>query len=226
MTIDFAWADIGTIGLLVFLEGILSVDNAVVLALLAARLPKELQRKALTYGIVGAIVFRFIALGAASWLMKMTWVKFVGGGYLIYVALAHFLKKEEKHDPSAPKTHASFWKTVATIELIDIAFAVDSILAAVAVSPKLWVVITGGVIGMILMRFAATVFIQILEKFPRFEQSAYFLVFLIGAKLVIDGFKIPEINFHSADSPASWIFWILMALCVAWGFKKKKAESN
>lgn len=224
MQFEFAWGDLATIGLLIFLEGILSVDNAVVLALLAARLPKEQQKKALTYGIVGAIIFRFISIGLAAHLMRWTWVKFVGGGYLLYVAMSHFLKKDKPGDADgAGGVKVGFWRTVISIELMDIAFAVDSILAAVAVSPKLWVVVTGGVLGMVLMRFAATIFIRLLDRFPSFETSAYMLVTLIGLKLVVDGFKFEAVNFHSSSSPAFWIFWLGMLFCVAWGFRKKRA---
>ena len=220
------WNDVITIGLLIFLEGILSIDNAVVLALLAARLPKHQQKKALTYGLIGAFVFRFIAIGLAAYLMEWRWVKFVGGGYLVYVAVAHWLKGAE--DPNAP-THgssANFWKTVAVIELTDIAFAVDSILAAVAITTKFWVVLTGGVLGVILMRFAAGAFIQLLKRFPRLEQSAYFLVFLIGSKLFIDGFHWKGIDFHSSSSPAFWIFWGLMLGSIVYGLIKPSGKDK
>jgi predicted tellurium resistance membrane protein TerC len=116
----------------------------------------------------------------------------------------------------------------------DIAFAIDSILAAIAVvgspaaghagpHPKLWVVITGGILGVILMRMAAAVFIRLLERFPRFEMSAYLLVAVIGVKLIVDWSMNTEldphrVNFHDTGSIAFWIFWVTMALCIALGF--------
>ena len=223
MPFHFEYQDLGTIGLLIFLEGILSIDNAVVLALLAGKLPKDQQKRALTYGILGAVAFRIIALGLASQLMTWNWVKFVGGGYLLYVGVSHwFTSEESKNKDKNSGGQISFWKTVVTIELMDLAFAVDSILAAVAISDKLWVVFTGGVIGLIMMRFAATMFIRLLEVFPSFEDSAYILVVLIGSKLVIDGFKFPSVDFHSSQSPASWIFWFSMLAAIGVGFIKKR----
>jgi YkoY family integral membrane protein len=214
--------DIVTIGLLIFLEGVLSIDNAVVLALLAGRLPHHLQKKALTYGLIGAMVFRFIALAMASYLMNWNWVKFVGGGYLLYVSISHWLKGKE--DTKVPKDRSSrnFWKTVILIELMDIAFAVDSILAAVAISHKFWVIYTGGVIGMLAMRFSAGIFINLLKKFPNFEEAAYVLVCIIGLKLIVDGFHIEALNFHSPQSPAFWVFWSAMFLTILYGFKPLK----
>src|SRR5688572_26384520 len=186
--------DLAVVGLLVVLEGVLSIDNALVLGLLAKRLPKNEQAKALWYGLVGAFVFRFIAVFTASLLLKWTFVKFLGGAYLVYIAVRHLFFESKETDEEkivldehghprlveedsgaeltpaqeeleirerlpvymTPDTRkklglASFWPTVFVIEMTDIAFAVDSILAAIAmvgsapkgaaVHPKLWVVI-------------------------------------------------------------------------------------
>lgn len=275
----FSSHDFAVIALLVILEGVLSIDNALVLGLLAKRLPESQQRRALTYGLVGAFVFRFIAIGTAGYLLQWRIVKLLGGGYLLWVALKHLIfegrdKTEEHVAVGADKTptlidattgaeltpdqreeelrirssvpvpavnHPGFWSTVAVIELTDIAFAIDSILAAIALvggppaghvgpHPKLWVVITGGMLGVILMRFAAIVFIRLLEKFPRFETSAYLLVTVIGMKLVVDwGMNTPEhphrADFHSPGSPAFWIFWIAMVVCFSVGFLPDKKKS-
>jgi YkoY family integral membrane protein len=271
--------DLAVVGLLVVLEGVLSIDNALVLGLLARRLPKHLQSRALTYGLIGAFVFRFVAIATAAFLLKWTIAKLIGGLYLTYVAGKYFIF--EARDPSpegmgldadgnpalidqqtgralsdrelegelpsrsmisaAAPRGPGFWPTVAVIELTDIAFAVDSILAAVALvegpnsahqggaHPKLWVIITGGMLGVILMRFAAVVFIRLLERFPRFETAAYLLVLVIGGKLVLDWAfnKNPEqpvLNFHSPETLTFWVFWMLMAACFATGFIPKRAR--
>jgi YkoY family integral membrane protein len=274
----FGSHDLVVIALLILLEGVLSIDNALVLALLAKRLPKNQQARALTYGLVGAFVFRFLAIGAASFLLQWRIVKLIGGAYLLWIALKHLLSKRSEHEqvcldqdsnptlrdehtgrelteqereeqlrarvslPVEAAKHPSFWSTVVIIELTDIAFAIDSILAAIAVvgsapaghvgpHPKLWVVITGGILGVILMRVAAAMFIRLLERFPRFETSAYLLVVTIGTKLVVDwagntAEHPHRVNFHDTSSFAFWIFWSVMAVCIAYGFvpKNKGAE--
>jgi YkoY family integral membrane protein len=238
--------DLGVIALLVLLEGLLSIDNALVLALLARRLPKPLRGKALTYGLAGAFVFRFIAIGLAQYLLHWRIVKLIGGGYLLWISLQHFfLKKEEPHPSADDADYAvpgapGFWPTVALIEVTDIAFAIDSILAAIALvgsapvgyvgpHPKLWVVITGGMLGVMLMRIAAAMFIRLLERFPRFETSAYLLVLVIGVKLLVDwGFNTAEepqrANFHDPSSPLFWTFWSVMMVCVAIGFVPRRRD--
>jgi YkoY family integral membrane protein len=226
--------DLFVIGLLVVLEGVLSIDNALVLGLLAKRLPHRSQAKALSYGLIGAFVFRLIAVAFASYLLHWDFVKIIGGGYLIYIALKHLLSKKP-HDAHLPLDakgeSAKFWSTVWMIELTDIAFAIDSILAAIAlvgrapegatIHPKLWVVLTGGMLGVALMRVAATIFIKLLEKFPRFEMAAYLLVFVIGMKLLLDWVFHHwgiHLDFQHPDNPAFWVFWVVMAACLGLGF--------
>jgi YkoY family integral membrane protein len=278
---EAGWHDLGVVALLILLEGVLSIDNALVLGLLAKRLPKHQQRRALTYGLVGAFVFRFLAIGVAAFLLEWRIVKLLGGGYLAYIAVKHlFFEAREEVDAEVimqegepalvgpegqPLTReevaheieervpvplpderlhrpmASFWPTVLVIELTDIAFAVDSILAAIAlvgsappghegVHPKLWVIITGGILGVILMRFAAVIFIQLLDRFPRFETAAYLLVAVIGAKLLLDwGFNTHEhhrLDFHDLRHPAFWTFWGVMILCFLVGFLPQKGRHS
>lgn len=211
--------DLATIGVLVFLEGILSLDNALVLAIIARGVRPDLQRKVLTYGLVGAVVFRMIAIFFANTLIHYTWIKFVGGGYLLWLAIKYFFFQEVEKHPDEP-IHRGFWATVLVVELTDIAFAVDSILAAVALTNKYWVIVTGGLIGTFAMRFAANQFIRLLEVFPNLERTAYQLIAVVGSKVILEGFHFEGVDFHSSSSPWFWGQWILMVLIIAFGFKK------
>ncbi len=76
------------------------------------------------------------------------------------------------------------------------------------------------------MRFAATNFIKLLDRFPRFEDTAYQLVFLIGLKVTLEGFKFPGINFHDVGEPAFWVFWGLMAAVIGSGFLPTKGAKK
>jgi YkoY family integral membrane protein len=196
--------DLLTVATLAVLEGILSVDNALVLAILVRSLPREQQKKALTYGIVGAFVFRFIALVFAAHLMQLMIFKLLGGGYLIYLAMKHmFFFYQDEANQRRLKTAGNFWKTVLVVELTDIAFSIDSITTAVAMSDKLLIVWIGGILGIIFLRFAATFFVRLLEKLPRLEDLAYQLIFFIGSKLTLEAFHV-EID-HA-------IFWLMMGI--------------
>jgi YkoY family integral membrane protein len=197
-------ADALSIATLALLEGILSVDNSLVLAILVRTLPKEQQKKALLYGIFGAFFFRVVALIFAAQLMGFVIFKIIGGGYLLYLAMKHmfFFYKEDAHQ-SRPKVAASFWKTVLIVEFTDIAFSIDSITTAVAMSDKLIVVWLAGIMGIVFLRFAAGFFIRLLERLPKLEDLAYQLIFFVGTKLLMEGFHI-EIS-HG-------VFWMMMGV--------------
>lgn len=218
--------DLIAIAFLVFLEGVLSIDNALVLALIVSPLHKDLHKRALTYGLFGAVIFRIFAISIASFLMRWTWVKFVGGAYLLYLAIKYWWDGDKKEEGKNNSGHHNFWMTVLIVELTDMAFAADSILTAVALTKKLWVVVTGGLIGVVMMRFAASVFIKLLERFPRFEPTAYLLVFIVGLKLVVDGFHFSRVDFHDPKNPAFWAFWVSMFLSFCFGFTKKHDQRN
>ena len=158
-SVDFHYADLVTIGLLVLLEGLLSADNALVLAVLVLGLPKDEQRKALRYGILGAFGFRFLATVFAAYMIGLAWVKLLGALYLLYLPIKHFSggDAEARRTPKPAKAWlglTAFWATVVKVELTDIVFAIDSILVAVAMSSKLWVIVTGGLLGILAMRHA------------------------------------------------------------------------
>jgi YkoY family integral membrane protein len=227
------------IGVLVFLEGLLSADNALVLAIMVRHLPTKERRRVLRYGIWGAIGFRFVAVLMSSVLLKF-WICKVGGGlYLLYLAMAHFVWPED--GDAAPSTieghsetsqpHAvsrSFWRTVTSVTMADIAFSIDSILAAVAMADsfpdrfghnwKLLIVYVGGVLGIITMRFVVGYFVIVLERFPGLAEGAYFLVAWIGVKLLASGIHdaLVASGIHDARIEwfhiREWLFWSVMLL--------------
>jgi YkoY family integral membrane protein len=213
---------VGTIATLVLLEGLLSGDNALVLAVMVRHLPRAQQRRALRYGIWGAFGFRAIAVLLSSVLLKFWLFKVVGGAYLLYLAGAHFLHSEEDiHATKTTRFGSGFWGTVVSVELADIAFSIDSIVAAVAMADsmparfghngKLFIVYIGGILGIVTMRFVAGMFIILLERFHGLAVGAYVLVAWIGLKLVWSGFEnagyVPWV-FNE------WIFWAGMLLIV------------
>jgi len=206
--------DLLTIFTLILLEGLLSVDNALVLAALVKKLPGPQQRRALTYGVFGAIFFRVLAVILATHLMKITFVKLIGGAYLIFLAFKHLFPASQVLTSGSPGESAkpvkphSFWTTVILVELTDIVFSIDSITTAVAMSSKISVIIIGGIAGILAMRFVAMVFIKLLEKYPRLDDIAYQLIFFIGIKLCLECFH------YEIDEKT---FWLVMAFIVLVG---------
>lgn len=189
----FEWADLLTVAILVALEGILSADNALVLAVTVLPLPEEQRAKALRYGILGAFVVRAAATLLAVYLVRVQWISLVGGIYLLYLPLKHFTHRpDELREDGSPAAAASagflglslFWSTVIKVEFTDLVFAVDSILVAVAMSRKTWVIITGGVLGILMMRLVVLQVLALVKRYPKLIDGAYLIVLWVGIKLV------------------------------------------
>jgi YkoY family integral membrane protein len=190
--LDIAAADLVTIGLLVVLEGLLSADNALVMAIMVLGLPRRDHQKALRYGLLGGFAFRALATALAAYLIRVGWVKVLGGFYLLYLTYSHFWGREEGEDRrKAPRAKGvfgltPFWATVVRVEIINLAFSIDSILVAVAMSPKLWVVIIGGILGIVAMRLVAGQLIALVQRYPALVDGAFVIIAWVGVKLCLE----------------------------------------
>lgn len=242
--LEYGWVLLVLIGL----EGILAADNAVVIAVMVKHLPGEQQKRALFYGLVGAFVFRFATLFLISLLANVWQVQAIGAIYLLYIMINHFIKlrkasAENSESQEKPKKQSGFWMTVLKIEIADIAFAIDSMLAAVALAVTLppigemmigginaaqfSVMFIGGLIGLIIIRFAATWFVKLLAQYPVLEHGAFLIVGWVGVKLVVSTLSHAGVGLLPVDFPQStiWklIFWgVLLLIVVVSVFVAKK----
>jgi YkoY family integral membrane protein len=196
--LDITAPDLFTIGLLVVLEGLLSADNALVMAIMVLGLPRREHKAALRYGLIGGFAFRIVA--------TIAWVKLVGGLYLLYLTYSHFFGQPEGGDRRRPPPAkrmlglSPFWATVVRVEAINLAFSIDSILVAVAMSPKTWVVITGGILGIVAMRLVVGQLLRLVQRYPALVDGAFVIIAWVGIKLGVEylhgahdiGFEIPQ----------------------------------
>lgn len=199
---------------LIVIESLLSVDNAAVLATMVLDLPKHQRSRALRYGIIGAYVLRGVCLFLAAWLVKIWWLKPLGGLYLMYLAFSYFKKKltaknaeggeEESVDKNKNWLYKStvgligtFWATVALVELMDLAFSIDNVFAAVAFTDHVFLIYTGVFIGILAMRFVAQAFVKLMEKFTFLETVAFLVIGVLGVKLTASLYVhfLPEAGF-------------------------------
>ena len=207
---------------LFLLESLLSIDNAAVLGIMVMDLPAQQRGKALRYGIFGAYVFRGLCLVFSSLLIRILWLKVIGGLYLLRLTYTFFKAKQSEgtDDPIDKTSHKVYkmtlgrlgplWATIIMVEIMDLAFSIDNVFAAVAFSDKIFLVCVGVFIGIFAMRFAAQIFVTLLEKFPFLENTAFIVIGLLGLKLIAsyvgDYTKSPVLqtllNGHQSD------FWV------------------
>lgn len=228
---------------LFLLEIILSIDNSAVLALMVKDLPKSQQPKALRYGLVGAFVFRGLSLALVSWIIKISWLKILGGAYLLYLVWSHFTPKKDSLEEGVDKDRnviynkirksiGSFWATVVLVEVMDMAFSVDNIFAAVAMTDKIYLILIGVFIGILAMRFIAQWFAVLICKYPSLEKSAFIVIGALGIKIITIGlygsisqesYKTSFFNSHSFELTFSGLLMVVFFLPL---FTKTKDHKN
>ena len=249
--IDNPGPSLAVIGNLIIIESLLSVDNAAVLATMVMDLPKEQRGKALKYGIIGAYFFRGLCLVFAAFLIKIWWLKPLGGLYLLWLAFDYFKSKatpKQEDDTLNKNQHwlyrstigwmGQFWATVALVELMDLAFSIDNVFAAVAFTDNLILIWLGVFIGILAMRFVAQGFVKLMERYPFLETAAFLVIAVLGLKLMLSLYEhfYPEHGFSKflASHDADWgvsiltmsIFFVpvLTSMLFNWPRKGKHEE--
>ena len=214
----FTPSDLVTVFVLIILEGLLSADNAIVLAVMILGLPKREHHKALQYGLVGAFAFRIVTTVLAVYLIQLNVVKIVGAAYLLYLPYKHFFGNPEGHERrTAPKAKpwlglTAFWATVVKVELTNLVFSVDSILVAVAMSPKLWVVLAGGILGIVAMRVVIGKLLALVQRYPALIDGAFIIVAWVGLKLLFE--YLFSARYVSFEIPRWFSFGLILLIFV------------
>lgn len=238
LLLEYGWVLL----ILVLLESLLSADNALVLAIMAKHLPVEQQRKSLNIGLSLAFIFRIGAIFVISHLFHVWQIQAIGAAYLIFISIKHILKKD--HGKKGHKGK-SYQLTIVQIAFTDIAFAVDSILAAVALvialpdtpmreiggmdAAQFIVILLAAIAGLTVIRFAASYFVKVLAQRPSLETAAMLLVGWVGVKLFIHTLAHPSLSIISQDFVEGpiWktLFWTVMFLIALGGWVESKGKT-
>ena len=204
---------------LIALEVVLSADNAIALAAIAQGLPsQEIQRQALNLGLVVAFILRILLILTATWVIRFWQFEVLGAAYLFWLVFQYFTSDEDEDEHHGPR-FAGLWQAIPMIAVTDLAFSLDSVTTAIALSKDLWVVIVGGTIGVITLRFMAGLFIRWLEEFVYLEDAGFVTVGLVGVRLLA---RVIDPNLV----PPEWLMLTLIGALFTWGFSKRKAEAS
>ncbi|WP_322905049.1 TerC family protein [Paenibacillus campi] len=149
---------------IIFIDLILAGDNAIVIGLAARKLPQQSQKKAIIYGMGGAVVIRIVATVAVIWLLQIPWLLAIGGLLLIAIAYKLLTDNEEHKEV---KAGTSLWSAVWTIIVADAAMGLDNVIAvAGAANQHVILVIIGLCISVPIVVWGSTIFIKIINRFP------------------------------------------------------------
>jgi YkoY family integral membrane protein len=205
--------------ILIALEAVLSADNAVALAAIAQGIEGEKrQRNALNFGLVLAYVLRVILILTATWVVKFWQFQLLGALYLLWLVFRYFASANNDGDEHKRSLNfASLWQAIPMIAVTDLAFSLDSVTTAIAVADQIWLIIAGGTIGVITLRFLAGLFIRWIEEFTYLEDAGFITVGFVGFRLLLKVIK-PELV------PPEWLMILAIVLMFVWGFSKRTEE--
>lgn len=204
---------------LIMLELVLSADNAIALAAIAQGLQTEaLQKKALDIGLVAAFVLRISLILAASWVLNYWQFEVAGAAYLLWLVYQHFMTGSDDDEAHGPR-FGSLWQAIPTIALTDLAFSLDSVTTAIALSKDVLIVILGGTIGIVALRFMAGLFIRWLDIYVRLEDAGFVTVALVGIRLLVRVINPDWV-------PPEWVMISLIFALFAWGFSKRAEDDT
>ena len=224
-----AWQEVALLlPVLIGLEIVLSADNAIALAAIARKQPDPAaQQRALNLGLVFALLFRVVLILAAQWVLNFRPLMGAGAVYLLWLCLSHFFLQSANDDDAATEespgpaeaASKSLAATAFTIALTDLAFSLDSVAAAVAVSDRIALVITGGVVGVVALRLSSGLFIRLLQRYRRLEAAGYLAVGLVGIQLSVRVFR-PDLELPE------WALLLLVAVLFLWGFSAQQPDTG
>ncbi|MDC0835118.1 hypothetical protein AY599_11970 [Leptolyngbya valderiana BDU 20041] len=203
---------------LIALEAVLSADNAIALASIASGLEDlKLQRQALNVGLLVAYILRISLIFAATWVIQFWQFEVAGALYLLWLVFSYFSSGEAEDDGHQGPQFSSLWQAIPFIALTDLAFSLDSVTTAIAVSDRLWLVIMGGTIGVITLRFMAGLFIRWLKEYAHLEDAGYLTVGLVGLRLLVRAIDTDIV-------PPQWMLVSTIAIIFVWGFSKRNPD--
>ncbi|WP_353930294.1 TerC family protein [Okeanomitos corallinicola TIOX110] len=212
---DFSFEASIVLLILVFLEAVLSADNAIALAAIAQGLEdKKLENQALNIGLVFAYVLRITLLLTATWVQKFWQFELLGAAYLLWLVFQHFTSQEDEDNQHHGPRFKSLLQAIPVIAFTDLAFSLDSVTTAIAVSQEAWLVITGTTIGIVTLRFMAGLFIRWLDEYLHLEDAGYITVAFVGLRLLLKVINEDLV-------PPQWITVSAIGIILAWGFSKR-----
>jgi YkoY family integral membrane protein len=213
---DFGGSSPMLLLVLVALEAVLSADNAVALASISQGLAEEkMRRQALNIGLILAYILRMTLILFATWVVNYWQFQVLGAGYLLWLVFQYFSSKDGENDEDKLPKYTNIWQAIPTIAITDLAFSLDSVATAVAVSTDTWLVISGATIGIIILRFMAGLFIRWLDEYTHLEDAGYVTVALVGIKLFVRAVR-PELEISELLVVGT------IAIIFAWGFSQRK----
>ena len=217
---------------IILIDLVLAGDNAIVIALAARSLPPALQKKAIIWGTVGAIVVRSLMTIGVVWLLKIPGLMLIGGAALLWIAYKLIAAEDggDNHGPGA----TTFWGAMKTIVVADAIMGVDNVLGvAGAAHGSFDLVVIGLLVSVPIVVFGSTMVLKLVERFPSIMYlGAAVLAFTAGSMIVNEKLVFDTFHTASPEPAANALYWAVIALCIAgvlaagWWHNRRHADTD
>lgn len=199
---------------IIWINIILSGDNAVVIALAARSLPPHQQKKAILFGSGAAVVLRIVLTIVAAKLLQLSFLQVVGGLLLLYIGVQ--LLSEEEEEEGHGKEGGGLMAAVRTILIADLVMSLDNVIAVAAAAKGNDVLLLIGLaISIPLVIFGSTLMIKLMERFPIIVTLGAALIGWVGGETIVSDVALKEVAadypwLHYAAAAAGAVFVVLM----------------
>ena len=186
---------------IIWINIILSGDNAVVIALAARSLPPHQQKQAIMFGSGAAVVLRIILTVVAAWLLELKGLQIIGGLLLLWIGAQ--LLGEQEEDEGEAKEYGSLMAAVRTILIADLVMSLDNVIAvAAAAKGSTTLLILGLAISIPMVIFGSTLMIKVMERFPVIVVFGACLIGWVGGETIVS-----DVLLRDTVQAAPWLHY-------------------
>jgi len=211
---------------IILIDLVLAGDNAIVIALAARSLPPHLQRKAIVWGTVGAILVRSVMTIGVVWLLKVPGLMLVGGLGLVWIAYKLLADQEsdEQHGVGAQ----TFWGAMKTIVVADALMGVDNVLGVAGAAHGAFdLVVLGLLISVPIVVFGSSVVLKLVQRYPIIIQLGAAVLAFTAAKMIVNEPLLDDVfDPHTAARWAAYAFAVVGVLAAGWWNARRHSQSH
>ena len=211
---------------IILIDLVLAGDNAIVIALAARSLPSHLQKKAIVWGTVGAIVVRSVMTIGVVWLLQIPGLMLVGGLGLVWIAYKLLADQEgDEHQGAGAQT---FWGAMKTIVVADALMGVDNVLGvAGAAHGSFDLVVLGLLISVPIVVFGSTMVLKLVQRFPVIIQIGAAVLAFTAAKMIVNEPLLdPVFDPHTAARWALYALAVVGVLAAGWWNARRQTTQS
>ena len=219
---------VAALAAIVVIDLVLAGDNAIVIALAARNVPRHLQRRAMVWGAMGAVVVRSLLTLMVVWLLKLPGLLFVGGAMLVWIAYKLLLPERGHGDGPQVKAADTVWGAIRTIVVADLVMGVDNVLGVAGAAHGSFVlVLLGLLISIPVLVWGSSILLRYVERFPGLVYLGAGVLAFTAVKMMTAEPTVRQVlEPHAALLPLAYVLTVLGVLWAGFAENHRRLESR